>query len=380
MCYNALGLVATEENKWDESLKYYKKQIDISRKLNDYEGVTASYNNIAIVHYKRRNFREAKKFFMKVFRLSKKINNKSAYSTAAINLGVLEYLSGRFEKALNYYRIKLNISEELGDFRGMMNANNNVASILFEKGQYSVTIPYFLKNIELSEKLGLNNQTARAAYNLGQAYGVLGDFENSLIYLKISLDLHKKDKDDIQQAKITHYMGILYQKKGDLSNSEKMYSEAVRIMKDKNDEHTLGDYILGYCDILYERNKYDKFTDFFSMVSDKEFEDENKVLHIINSMRCDSLKNGKQHFLAFSTHKHSIGSVKNKYYKGVIYFKLTSFFKNDPLYRRTFAAKSLKLLTSDEKKAESYDKKKMISDLEDILDENKKIIAKNPLT
>ena len=380
MCYNSLGLITTEENKWNESLQYYKKQIDISRKLNDFEGITASYNNIAIVHYKRRNYKEAKKFFMKVLRLSKKINNKSAYSTAAINLGVLEYLSGRFEKALEFYSIKLNISEELGDLRGMMNANNNIASILFEKGQYSVTIPYFMKNIELSEKLGLNNQTARAAYNLGQTYGVLGNFNDSLLYLKKAQDLYKKDKDEIQQAKIAHYMGILYQKNGDLINSDKMYSEAVSIMKDKNDENTLGDYILGYCDILFERNKYEKFKEFFSFISDKEFADEKYILHIFNSMRYEVISNGKGYTEVYNTFKNRIKAVKNKYHKGFIYYKLVSFFKDDPVYRRAFAAKSLKLLTSDEKKAESYDKKKMISDLKGVLNVSEKIIEKNPLT
>ena len=111
--FNNLAGVYQDQGNYEEALKYFQKDLEISEKVlgKKHPDTAATYNNLAGVYQAQGNYEEALKYFQKALTISEKVLGKNHPNTASTynNLGILFYYMNRYEESMKYLRTALSI-------------------------------------------------------------------------------------------------------------------------------------------------------------------------------------------------------------------------------------------------------------------------------
>lgn len=150
---NLIGTIYSELKFHDKSVEYYKKAIDIAKKNNDTEGVTAITVNTARGLYNRNKYSEALEILDNGFKY-----NTGGYCDAEYpSLYILLYCElKKFNKARPYYEqlLKCSTNESNGEYKDHNQEKMYYAMIhyLLKTGQADKTYTYIDKLKKLAQK------------------------------------------------------------------------------------------------------------------------------------------------------------------------------------------------------------------------------------
>ena len=85
--------------EYKKSLFYYKKALDLKRKLDDKEGIALVYNDIGSLEGNMENIQGAMKYFKKSYEIYSELNNKRGLAMVLHNFGKIYQKQKRYKKA-----------------------------------------------------------------------------------------------------------------------------------------------------------------------------------------------------------------------------------------------------------------------------------------
>jgi tetratricopeptide (TPR) repeat protein len=110
-----LGTIHQNQGNYVEAAKLYQQSLDISKELEDKQGIAATRHQLGMIHQDQGNYAEAVKLYQQSLDMAKELGDKQGIAQSLHQLGRIDEESGEYERALGKYAQTLSIFEELND-------------------------------------------------------------------------------------------------------------------------------------------------------------------------------------------------------------------------------------------------------------------------
>ena len=198
-CYYSLGLISTEQDNSESSLKNYQLVLEILLRKNQFH-----HSHLAIINYK---------------------------------IGEIYQKEHQFPQALQSYNHSLKLWKETEDINQIkiIKCLNSIAFIYRTEKKYLEAISYYTEALHINEKdlpendidLGILN------HNIGALHWCLGDYENAIKYYNLALQIKMKSVASQQpsMAMTLENLGLVYENNEDFTQAFGYYEQAAKIYR-----------------------------------------------------------------------------------------------------------------------------------------------------
>ncbi len=268
-CYNNLGGIYLDMNKYDTAIQLLNISLNLRQELKDKTGTAETLYKLGRCHYYSGNYDIALENYKNARRLNNESGDileesynllqmgliyktKSEYDDAIIaykqalllsegyedhlhtaqifnNIGSVYFRIGEIEKALEYYNKALEIRQQKGDRHGMAGSFNNIANCKKRSGLYNEAIEYYEKALEINEDIGNIRYMAKNLMNIGTIYQQLEEYGKCLDYYKQSLVLKDSIGDKKGKSYTLGHIGAVHFFIGEYDLSIDYYNRCIKL-------------------------------------------------------------------------------------------------------------------------------------------------------
>ena len=267
--YHILGLQYYYQSKYDSTLFYWKKTLQIRKELHGekHTYVASNYNNIGLVYWNKNQYDLALEYQFKSLKIRKEILSEkhNDVATSYYNIGLIYWNKNQYDLALQYQFKALQIRKELLDEKHTDVADNytSIGLIYWNKNQYDLALQYHFKALQIyKELLGEKHiYVARNYNNIGVVYDEKNEYDLALQYYFKSLQIYKEllGEKHTDVASTYNNIGVVYDDKNEYDLALQYYFKSLQIYKELlGEKHTSVALIYNNIGILYaDKNEYD---------------------------------------------------------------------------------------------------------------------------
>lgn len=221
------GIVAMDENAFEESIRCFFKGAKIADQLKAYKMKAELYRNVGICYMKLEEYSNAEKYLLEAFSLTKKYKDTLGMANAAISLGNAKKDLGDLKEGAKYYSISLNLAKKLGNSRLIAGNYNNMGNIERRLEHHQKALDYFFKALEMNRKSGNRAWESFNLNNIANTYSDLKQYDKSIQYHKLSNQIKIDLGDSVNM--ISSYLGM-----SDVYSFMEDWENAYRMLKKHN--------------------------------------------------------------------------------------------------------------------------------------------------
>ncbi len=207
-CYRSLG-------QYEKAIAYHRQCLDISKKIEDWQGV----------------------------------------ATSLCGLGICYKSLGQYEKAISYHQKFHDISEAMSDWKGVAISLGNLGNCYYDLVQYEKAIDLYQQYHDISEKIRFRQGVAISLGNLSNCYNCLGQYEKAIAYHQQSLDISEKIGDEQGVASSLHTIGSILLKLENYSEAERKIQASLVISKDIGYKYLIAYSLRVLAEIAHQTNR-----------------------------------------------------------------------------------------------------------------------------
>ncbi|KAK3739506.1 hypothetical protein QZH41_005058 [Actinostola sp. cb2023] len=222
-----LGYALRSLERYEESLPYSRKALEIAMETHDEECQAAAYSDLGRYHQYKEDFDKAVEYHNKSLTLSKKLNDKDGEGIAYDNLGIAYLSQCKYEKAIKFYKKQLEIAQEIGDTKAESHGYCGLGVVYKSQGKYSDALKCHEEDLRICKDAEDEKGEAMSYVNLGLIYGLLGKKREAIVIYREILSLAKKIGNKDLECKAYHNLGEVYYYLNQLTESEEMLMKAL---------------------------------------------------------------------------------------------------------------------------------------------------------
>ncbi|ROI09580.1 tetratricopeptide repeat protein [Microcystis aeruginosa FACHB-524] len=207
-CYCSLG-------QYEKAIAYHRQCLDISKKIEDWQGV----------------------------------------ATSLCGLGICYKSLGQYEKAISYHQKFHDISEAMSDWKGVAISLGNLGNCYYDLGQYEKAIDLYQQYHDISEKISFRQGVAISFGNLSNCYSSLGQYEKAIAYHQQSLDISEKIGDEQGVASSLHTIGSILLKLENYSEAERKIQASLVISQAIDHKYLIAYSLRVLAEIAHQTNR-----------------------------------------------------------------------------------------------------------------------------
>ena len=223
-----------------EALHYYRKALEISRKIGDRSDVVATLRRVAVTHEILREFPEALGSYQEALQASRDLGDRQEERTILATMAHLYRQQLRdFQAALPCYQQSLALWEETGEEAGRLALLKGLGATCWNLGRYEEAATAFEQALQIVEAAGDQAEQAAVRSSLGVVSGNLRRYATALIHLQEGLAIARAMADLRAQGYILNTLGNVYYEVGDQLMARDCYHQAVelrRLIRDRPGE------------------------------------------------------------------------------------------------------------------------------------------------
>ncbi|MFC2151120.1 tetratricopeptide repeat protein [Bacteroidota bacterium] len=233
-CYQLLGEAYFLQEKYKESLDYFKKDLTIQVEKDDEIRIGRAYNNLGIVYRALNNYPEAILCYEKSLEINQRLNDENGLSSSYNNLGVLHKHLNLFAQARDFYEKSLDIEIQLDDQQGISTSYLNLGEIHLKLNNYDKAIDFCNKSIEICKVLDFNHSLELNYDILYKTYKETNNTKEALLYLEKFYELKNRRINEETNTQIAElelkYQSDKQQQEIELLNKKKKQNVIVNIL------------------------------------------------------------------------------------------------------------------------------------------------------
>ncbi|XP_068680143.1 tetratricopeptide repeat protein 28-like [Montipora foliosa] len=246
--YGNLGNAYLSLGNFKQAIEYYENNLSIAKKVEDRAGEGSAYGNLGNAYrnlgnragegsaygnlgnssVSLGNFKQAIKYYQKNLSISKEVGDRDGEGSGYGNLGNVYLILGNCKRAIEYYEKDLSIAKEVGDRDGEGSAYGNLGIAYLSLGNFKQAMEYFKKHLIIAKEVGNRAEEGSAYGNLGNAYGTLGYFKEALECHKHSVSIIKEIGDCLGEGMSWFSQGHDHEFLGSLSNAINCYRLSIK--------------------------------------------------------------------------------------------------------------------------------------------------------
>ena len=252
-CYKKIG-----ENK--NSIHYYKKSLDLSKKITNYKNIGLISHNLGSVYLELGEYDSALGYFKNGLKAYKILDNEpESVATLKENIGYIYKKKANYKKALINYSDALRIRRQLGTPHDIASTLYEVGSLYKQLEQPRSAIDYITKSLEIHQRLGNKIKVQSSLNLLGIIYQESNLIAEALSFKKKALAVARDIKDYHAVAANLNNIGRVYHGWGEFDNAIDYYQQALTLIKEKLSDHELEILIHNNIGLVYSAwGDYDK--------------------------------------------------------------------------------------------------------------------------
>ncbi len=232
--YKNLIRVYFYEGKYDSTIFYNDKRLELAEKTGDKAKQANIYNQIGKIYYYQGDYEKAFNYFINSNEISQELGDKEGLSETYLTLGAIYYEQGNYEKALENYFESLKNAEAISDTGNMSYVTVNIGHIYKEQEKYKEALRYYEKTLDFQKSIN-ERQSIISTYNsLGSIYSTLNKYDSSSFYYNSALELAKELNNKRGQGVTYNNLGINslyiandYKEKGMPDSANFYYNESL---------------------------------------------------------------------------------------------------------------------------------------------------------
>ncbi len=256
------GSICYKRSKFDSSLVYYEKALELCDKEVDKSTMADIISNIGNVYEDLSNYQKALSYYKNALNLYEEIQDKAGISSSLNQIGNVYYRWSDFEQALKYYEEGLIIRKEIEDKYGIPSSLNNIGNIYYSWEKYNKALEYYLQALDMKNQLPEKTELPSYIINIGSAYLSLRDYNNAGKYYQRALKIAREQDNKHLVSSCLINIGVLYYEQKKLEKALIYYNDAYALVSECDSKLELSFVLrnLGETHIaLKEYNKAKKF-------------------------------------------------------------------------------------------------------------------------
>ena len=178
--YGNLGTALQSLGEYEKAIKYYKKDLKITKEIGDRAGEGTAYGNLGTAYQSLGDNLKAIEYHEKHLKIAIEIGDRAGEGRGYGNLGIVYWSLGDYQKATEYHEMHLKIAIEVGDRAGEGTAYGNLGNAYQSLGDYQKAIEYHEKHLKIAIAIGDRAGEGRAYHNIGNAYFSIEQFEDAV--------------------------------------------------------------------------------------------------------------------------------------------------------------------------------------------------------
>lgn len=227
--YLNIGSTYGELGAYDDAIKYYKKALYMNVVKKDSSGISGCYNNIGTLYSEQGNFPLALQNYNKSLHINEKLRDSSALILDYNNIGIIFKKRSNYKKALEYYQKSLTISRSIGDKKAVNHTTMNIGIIYINQQKYEKAIPLLKKALKSSKEIGDNRLVSSCLNNIGDAYYALNNYDQAFYFYNQAKEVNQELGFQLSECNSLLGLANVYFKQGELEKSLKYALESREI-------------------------------------------------------------------------------------------------------------------------------------------------------
>ncbi len=228
--YRQLGVIYKNLKRYDESITYYKKVIDLIRNKDAFI-VSQTECNLGILFLEIKDFQEAESYLNRALSKAKKNGFIRIELSAIIPKGVLHEIRGEFDKAIKYAEMAYQLADNLGSSSEKGNSLMNKASVLIKMSKKHNATRLYEKALGIFADSGHTKSKVKCLLNLSICYHHLPI--QAITYLDRALRDLEDSNSTVLKFEILSSKGVLLTKMKRFPQSIRCHQEAYSIAKNE---------------------------------------------------------------------------------------------------------------------------------------------------
>ncbi len=252
------GILATILGENERALSLTKESLDVSRELDDKNGISQCLNVLGMISLDMSNLKDAKDYLSEALLIRRQIGRNIGLCSALNSLGLILIQEGDYEKALDHYEEALEIACEFNDdmYKGIL--YNNIGEVYDYLENYEKSMEYLELGMEVDKHLGNKNGIGVSIYNLAILAMKKEDYEASEKLFSESLVIAKETGFKLSEVYSKVGLGQVFVAMGNADEAEGHFVEVLTEFRDIADVKSVALSLGGISRILQLRGRFEE--------------------------------------------------------------------------------------------------------------------------
>ncbi len=196
LCYHNLGTILKYQERYESSIRYYKKAIEYAKGTeSETSTLLISLNNIGTVRKTQKKYDEAKVVFNKALSYQEFLKKRPRrYARLIDNLSYVKFLSNDLENIPELFFQALTIRDSIGDKDGLTTSNLHLAEYFQSIGKNGISKKYANYAKQLAKELNHNEEVLQAYQILSKVSNPKEGLQYAEAYIQLNDSLVKEER------------------------------------------------------------------------------------------------------------------------------------------------------------------------------------------
>jgi signal transduction histidine kinase len=175
-CYQNIGMLHAELNRYKEAMEYYQKAINLHRIQKNRQNEAEILRRIGMVFADEKKEKEALGYYLSALKIYSELNDSLSMAGTYLNLGSLYEQQTDYPRSIAYYNKALNIFVKENNKFGIAHSYFSLGSVNKRTGNYERALDLFHNSLQYSKMISLVENEADCHKELAGVYYALDDF------------------------------------------------------------------------------------------------------------------------------------------------------------------------------------------------------------
>lgn len=222
--YIYLGWFKEDISKLDSAILFYKKALKLAEQTKNKNKKAKALNSLGIASQKLGLFDQATSYYKQTIAIQKNINDSVGLSKTYQNLGLVYQKQVMLADALDYLYKSLKIKHSLNDSKGVANTLNAIGNIYYIQSNLQKALELYQESFKIRKSIDDKKGLCESHMSIGNIYLDEKDYENALNYFKQGLAYAIEMKDPVKAAGFYNNIGTVY-------STQEKYKKALEFFK-----------------------------------------------------------------------------------------------------------------------------------------------------
>lgn len=218
------------ENDYQQAVKHFEASSEPSDRA-------IALNNLALVMQEQGRYEEATACYQQVVEIYAAISNQVGLGHTLSNLASVADQRGEWESAITYYQQSIAVLEKTEARHDLASVYGNLGVAHESLGRWTEAETSYLRCVDIVDEMGesLSEPGIRVLMNLGQLYAKQGDGEKAIQVYSQALEISQELEDDQVESSIWNNLGTVHTRLKQHQNAAECFQKSLELAQRRGD-------------------------------------------------------------------------------------------------------------------------------------------------